>query len=309
MGILVWSAPLPSAPFAQALRRAAPDIPVWTEADTPPPEAVEAVLAWRLKPGLLSRFPALRVLCSTGAGVDKLLGVADLPASLPVTRVVDPVQGAQMAQYAVACALAHTRELDRYARQQAAATWARHPVRESACCRVGVLGLGAVGQAIARAFLALGYPVAGWSRRPREVAGVTSHAGPRGLHAMLSATDILVCALPLTAETRGLLDGPTLGLLPRGAYVINLGRGEQLVETALRSLLDSGHLAGAALDVFEREPPLPDDWVWRHPAVRATPHIAAQASFETVAAQCLQALRAVRAGERPPHAVDRDAGY
>ena len=309
MGILVWSAPLPSAPFAEALRRAAPDIPVWTEADTPPPDAVQAVLAWRLKPGLLSRFPALQVLCSTGAGVDKLLGVADLPASLPVTRVVDPVQGAQMAQYAVACALAHTRELDRYARQQAAATWARHPVRESACCRVGVLGLGAVGQAIARAFLALGYPVAGWSRRPGQVAGVTSHAGLRGLHAMLSATDILVCALPLTAETRGLLNGHTLGLLPRGAYVINLGRGEQLVEAELRSLLDSGHLAGAALDVFEREPPLPDDWVWRHPAVRATPHIAAQASFQTVAAQCLAALRAVRAGERPPHAVDRDAGY
>lgn len=309
MGILVLSAPLPSAPFADALRRAAPDIAVWTEADAPAPEAVEAVLAWRLKDGMLARYPNLRVLCSTGAGADKLLTVQDLPAGLPVTRIVDPVQGLQMAQYAVACALAHTRELPRYAAQQAAAHWARHPVRDARQCRVGLLGLGAVGQAIGRAFLALGYPVAGWSRRPRAVPGMDCHAGPPGLGEVLAEADILVCALPLTPETIGLLNRERLSRLPRGAFVINIGRGEQLVEPDLRALLDEGHLGGAALDVFEREPPPPDNWVWRHPAVRATPHIAAQASFDNVAAQCLEALRSVRAGERPSHAVDRVAGY
>lgn len=309
MGILVLSAPLPSAPFAEALRRAAPEVPVWTEADSPDPSAVEAVLAWRLKDGVLPRYPALRLMCSTGAGADKLLTASDLPTDLPVTRVVDPVQGQQMAQYALACALAHTRELGRYATQQAAAQWQRHPVREPQQCRVGLLGLGAVGQAIARAFIAVGLPVAGWSRTPRALPGIDCHAGGAGLEAVLGQADILVCALPLTPETRGLLKHDTLARLPRGAYLINLGRGEQLVEPDLKALLDSGHLAGAALDVFEREPPPADNWVWHHPTVRATPHIAAQASFDTVAAQCLAALRCVRAGQRPPHAVDRAAGY
>ncbi len=309
MAILVLSNPLPSAPFAEALRRAAPGLPVWTEADQPPPEAVEALLAWRLKPGTVPACPRLKLLCSTGAGVDKLTGTGDLPAELPITRVVDPEQGVQMAQYAVAVTLAHTRELARYAEQQAQARWLRHPVRGAAQCRIGLLGLGAVGQAMARAFQALGYPVAGWSRSLRAVPGVQCHAGEAGLAAMLAATDVLVCALPLTPQTHGLLNARTLGHLPRGAFVVNVGRGEQLVEADLQALLDDGHLSGAALDVFEREPPAPDDWVWRHPRVRATPHIAAQASFDTVAAQCLAALQAVREGRRPLHAIDRAAGY
>lgn len=308
MAILVLSNPLPSAPFAEALRRAAPDIPVWTEADAPPPDQVEAILAWRMKPGILPRYPNLRVLCSTGAGVDKLL-VDDLPAHVPLTRVVDPSQGVEIAQYVVAQALGFTRDLALYARQQADAVWRRHPVRLASQCRVGVMGLGAVGQAIARAFLPLGYPVAGWSRSPRQLPGVQCHAGPDGLAAFLSHADILVCALPLTEETRGLLNRRTLARLPAGAFVVNVGRGEQLVEADLRALLDEGHLAGAALDVFEREPPPPDNWVWSHPAVRATPHIAAQASFDVVAAQCVDALRTVRADGLPALAVDRSVGY
>ena len=309
MAILVLSHPLPSAPFADALRRAAPQIPVWTELDAPPPEAVEAILAWRMKPGVLSAYPRLKLLCSTGAGVDKLTGMPDAPPGLPLTRVVDPMQGLEMAQFVVACTLAHTRDLARYAAQQASASWARHPVRPARQCRIGLLGLGEVGQAMARAFQALGYPVAGWSRRPRELPGVTCHAGDAALPGLLAKTDVLVCALPLTPDTQGLLNRARLSQLPPGAFVINVGRGEHMVEADLHALLDSGHLAGAALDVFEREPPPPDSWVWTHPRVRATPHIAAQASFDTVAAQCLEALHSVRRGEWPLRAVDPSAGY
>ena len=309
MAILVLSSPLPSAPFAEALRRAAPGLPVWTELDDPPPEAVEAIVAWRMKAGVLPRYPRLKLLCSTGAGVDKLTGVADLPPGLPIARVVDPAQAAQMAQYVVACVLAHTRDLDTYRAQQLQARWQRHPVRPPERCRIGLLGLGAVGQAIATAFRALGYPVAGWSRRPRALAGVRCHAGVEGLGELLAASDVLVCALPLTGETRGLLDRARLSLLPAGAYLVNVGRGEHLVEDDLRGLLDSGHLAGAALDVFEREPPDAVHWVWSHPQVRATPHIAAQASFDTVALQCVEAWQSVCRGERPTRAVDLSAGY
>lgn len=308
MAILVLSHPLPSAPFAEALRRLT-DLPVWTEQDDPPPGAVEALLAWRLKPGVVGRYPNLRVLCSTGAGVDKLLDAPDLPPDLPVMRVVDPQQAVQIAQYVVAGALHFTRDLRLYAGQQARAEWRRHPVRPAGHCRVGVLGLGAVGRAIVRAFLPLGYPVSGWSRRPQDVDGVRCFAGDEELPRLLARSDILVCALPLTAGTRGLLDRARLSQLPRGACVINVGRGEQLVEPDLRALLDEGRLGAAVLDVFEREPPRPDNWVWTHPKVLATPHIAAQAADEEVARQCFEALQAVREGRRPPHAVDRAAGY
>lgn len=308
MAILVLSNPLPSAPFAAALRQAAQGIPVWTEQDQPPPEAVEAILAWRMKPGILPRYPNLRVLCSTGAGADKLL-VDDLPQQVTLTRVVDPMQGVEIAQYVVATTLRFTRDLALYAEQQARAEWLRHPVRSAVRCRVGVMGLGAVGQAIARAFLPLGYPVGGWSRTPREVPGVATFAGTDELPEFLSQADILVCALPLTDDTRGLLNHHTLAQLPRGAYVVNIGRGEQVVEPDLRALLDGGYLAGAALDVFEREPPPADNWVWSHPKVLATPHIAAQASFDTVAQQCVDALRRARDGLPQPLAVDRQRGY
>jgi len=308
MAILVLSSPLPSQPFVDALHALAPDVPVWSEADDPPADRVEALLAWRLKPGTVPRYPRLRVLCSVGAGADKLL-VEDVPQHVTVTRVVDPWQAQEIAQYVLACTLRFTRELPIYEQQQARAEWLRHPVRIASRCRVGVLGLGAVGQAVARAFAPLGYEVAGWARRARELPGAHAYGGPEGLPQLLARSDILVCALPLTPDTRGLLDGATLRQLPRGAYLVNVGRGEHLVEADLRALLDEGHLAGAALDVFERETPKPDDWIWSHPRVLATPHIAAQASVETVAQQCLDALQRARDGLPQPRAVDRRAGY
>jgi phosphoglycerate dehydrogenase-like enzyme len=307
MAILVLSAPLPSAPFAAALRAAAPEIPVWTETDSPPLEAVEALLAWRLKPGQLAAYPNLRLLCSTGAGVEKLL-LPDLPADLPLTRVVDPLQAQTMAQYVVACTLRHTRALPLYEAQQARAEWRRHPVAAPPP-RVGILGQGAVAQAVARAFVPLGYPVAVWGRTRKAFEGVQSFAGEAELPALLAQSEVLVCTLPLTPATEGLLDRPHLALLPRGALFVNVGRGGHVVEADLRALLDEEHLGGAALDVFEREPPPPDNWVWRHPKVLATPHIAGEARESVVAEQLLDALHRARAGLPQPLAIDRSVGY
>jgi phosphoglycerate dehydrogenase-like enzyme len=309
MAILVLSSPLPSAPFAEALQIAAPDLPIWTERDTPDPAAVEAILAWRMKPGVLPLYPNLRVLCSTGAGVDKLLSAPDLPGHLPVTRVVDPMQAVEIAQYVVGCTLAFTRDMRVYAQQQSRAEWKRHPVRLGPHCRVGILGFGEVGQAIARAFVPLGYPVSAWTRSRRDGTHTKTFAGRQELASFLAQTDVLVCTLPLTPETRGLLNREALECLPPGAYVINVGRGEHMVEADLQALLDEGMLAGAAMDVFEREPPLPDNWVWSHPLVTATPHIAAQASYDVVAQQCVESLRQARRGEVPALAVDRSLGY
>lgn len=311
MGILVHCAPLPAQPFVEALRRLAPGVPVWHEVDAAPPEAVQAVLAWRLQPGWLARWPQLQVLCSTGAGVEKLL-VPDLPAHLPVTRAVDPLQAQALAQYALAAVLRHVRDLPRYAAQQAASHWKRHPQRPPARCRVGVLGQGEVGQAVALAAQALGLPVALWGRSRRPLSGLSDArrwAGDAELPALLAASDVLVCTLPLTPATRGLLNRHTLAQLPAGAHLVNIGRGEHLVEAELRALLDSGHLHSATLDVFEREPPTPDNWVWHHPQVTATPHIAGEARAELVAAQCLEAWQCARSGQAIPRRVDLSAGY
>lgn len=310
MAILVMTAPLPAAQYVEPLRQAAPPgIAVWSAEEPHDAHAVEAILAWRMKPGVLAAYPKLRVLCAVAAGVDKLLRAGDIPPHVPVTRVVDPHQCQQLAQYVVACTLRHTRGLPLYAAQQALARWERHRPRPAASCRIGVLGLGSVGQAIAQAFVPLGYPVAAWSRTARTMPGVTTHAGADGLAALLAGTDVLVCALPLTPATRGVLCRTTLACLPKGAYVINVGRGEHLVEADLRALLDEGHLAGAALDVFEREPPSADNWVWSHPLVLATPHIAGEVSRDVVAQQTLEALQLARAGLPQPRAVDRSAGY
>ena len=267
------------------------------------------MLAWSLKPGVLPAYPQLRLLCAPSAGVDKLLAVPDLPAGLPVARTVDPQQHVEIAQYVVGTALRHTRELDLFARQQQAGDWLRRPVRASADCRVGILGLGEVGRFVAAAMQAVGYPVAGWSRSAKNIAGLTTHSGAEGLQQLLSGSDILVCALPLTHETRDLLNRRTLSLLPRGAYFINVGRGEQVVEDELLALLDEGHLAGAALDVLREEPPQPGNKVWGHPKAFVTPHIAAQASADTVARQCLENLRRLRAGEPLLNLVDVARGY
>jgi D-3-phosphoglycerate dehydrogenase/glyoxylate/hydroxypyruvate reductase A len=310
MAILVMTAPLPSAQYLLPLREAAPpEVPVWSAEEPHDARAVEAILAWRMKPGVLAGYPNLRVLCAVAAGVDKLLRAGDIPPQVPVTRVVDPHQCRQIAQYVVAVTLRHTRELPRYAAQQAQARWERHRPRAAQACRVGVLGMGSVGQAIAQAFLPLGYPVSGWSRHARPMPGVTTLAGDDGLATLLAHSDVLVCALPLTPATRGLLNRATLAQLPRGAYVVNVGRGEQMVEADLRALLDEGHLAGAALDVYEREPPPADNWVWSHPLVLATPHIAGEVSREIVAQQTLEALQLARAGLPQPRAVDKNAGY
>lgn len=309
MGILVRTTPIPSGAYADALREIADDIPVWTEKDAPAPEDVEAILAWRMPGGVLPCYPNLRVLCSIGAGVDALLATPDLAPDVIVTRVVDPAQAVEIAQFVVGGALHFTRDLSSYARQQTRAQWRRLPVRPMSRCRVGVMGLGRVGRAIARAFLPLGYPVAGWSRSPQTLDEVEVYHGQDALRAFVKRTDILVCALPLTALTRGMLNRELLAQLPVGSIVVNVGRGEHLIESDLRSLLDAGHLGAAVLDVFEQEPVPADNWVWSHPQVLATPHIASSPGKRIVAEQCVDALRRARLGLPQPQRVDRSAGY
>lgn len=308
MAVLAYLPRFMAKPIVAEFQRLAPDIQVWTSIDDAPPEEVEVVIAWSIKPGILSSFPNLRMVCAATAGVDKIMP-SDLPADVPVTRVVDPDQPTGISHYVLAMALRHIRGLALYAEQQRRGEWIRHPSRDISRCRIGVLGLGSVGSAVATTFAKLGFPVLGWSRSAKQLEGVTSCVGDQGLAEVLALSNVLVCTLPLTDKTRGLLNRDTLSQLPTGAFVINVGRGEHIVEADLLELLDSGHLAGAALDVFSKEPPQPDDPIWSHPRIEATPHIATEPSYELAGQQCIENVRRLHDGRPLLNQVDRQKGY
>jgi phosphoglycerate dehydrogenase-like enzyme len=256
---------------------------------------VEVVLGWRFPKGVCERLTSLRWVCSMAAGVEKLL-VPELPAQVPMSRVVDPDQALGMAQYAAAMVLRHARGLVGYELQQRAHDWTRHPMA-AARHRVTVLGWGEVGREVGRRLEVLGFPVRGWRRDGTP------------LRSVLAETDIVINTLPLTPQTHGLLDAAAFAALPRGSYLINIARGGHVVEADLIAAVRSGHLAGAALDVQQHEPLPADDPLWAVPGITVTPHIASQPDHATVATQFVEGLRRLRRGEPLPHLVDRARGY
>ncbi|MGH8747040.1 MAG: 2-hydroxyacid dehydrogenase, partial [Burkholderiales bacterium] len=242
-------------------------------------------------------------------GVDGLLADPSLPRGVPLARLVDPGMVAAMGEMVLARVLDWHRHLYRYRTQQAAGIWQGLPQRLAAERSVGLLGLGELGRQAAQRLLPLGFRVGGWSRRPKRIDGVECFAGADGLDALLAQSGALVCLLPLTPGTRGILDARALALLPRGACVINLGRGAPLVEADLIAALDAGQLAHAWLDVFETEPLPGSHPFWRHPGVSLTPHIAALTDPRTALAFVIRNLERLSRGEPPEAQVDRGAGY
>ena len=299
MKTLLLTDPMPAGYFTKAIRALAPDADlVEYRADASDAElaAIEVVLGWRIPPGLAARLTNLKWVCAVAAGVEKLL-VPDLAPQVPVSRIVDAEQAEGIAQFVVLMALRHARNLPAYEVLQRERAWRRQPVA-AVRSHVAVLGMGAMGGAVARLLGTVGFEVQGWSR---------SHGGT--LEALLAASDIVVCALPLTAQTDGMLDARAFASMQRGAYLINIARGAHVVEPDLIAAVRSGHLAGAALDVQRHEPMGADDPLWSVPGITITPHIAAQSSPETIAVQFVTGLRCLQRGERPPQTVDRQRGY
>jgi phosphoglycerate dehydrogenase-like enzyme len=292
-----------------ALRRLAPDEVIVTDADAVDPDDVEAILAFKLAPAIVHRYPRLHFIACAGAGVDDLLAAGDVPANVPITRPRDELQAARMAQYVALTVLRWHRELPRYESQQRECRWTRHSPLAEDEWTVGLLGFGEIGRAVAAALAPLKYPIRAWTRTPQSVPGVATFSGTEGLDTFLSGTRVLVCLLPLTSRTRGLLAAPLFAKLPAGSFVVNVSRGAILVEPDLLDALETGHLAGAALDVHAREPLPADSPVWRHARILVTPHIAAMPRPETAARQILDNLRRARRGEPLQHLVDRDRGY
>jgi glyoxylate/hydroxypyruvate reductase A len=283
------------------------DLRVWPEVGRA--EDVMFALCWQHPLGELKKYPSLKCIASLGFGVDHILRDPDLPPGVPVTRLVDPGMIAAMSEYVLAAVLAYTRQFDLYRQDQAQKKWTARIPKQTRDVRVGIMGLGHLGSDAAPKLRALGFAVAGWSRTAKQVEGVRSFAGESDLDPFLAQSDILICLLPLTPATQGILNRRTLSKLPKGAYVINAARGDHLVEEDLLAVLESGRLSGACLDVF-REEPLPESHpFWSHPRVTVTPHVASLTFPKAVAPQIVENYRRVRAGQPPLHAVDIRQGY
>jgi glyoxylate/hydroxypyruvate reductase A len=239
-------------------------------------------------------------------GVEKLLADPGRPQGVPIARLIDPGMVAAMSESVIAHILDWHRHHYRYRAQQAERQWRRRKQYLAADRTVGILGLGALGTDVARKLLALGFDVAGFSRRPKDVPGVQCFTD---LAPMLRMTDVLVCLLPLTPQTKGILNGRNLALLKKHGCVINMARGGHLVMSDLLRELDSGHLAHAYLDVFDHEPLAPSDPLWTHPGITITPHSAALTEPRTAIPKIVENVERVRRGETPHNLVDFAAGY
>jgi glyoxylate/hydroxypyruvate reductase A len=249
------------------------------------------------------------MIVSLGMGVDHLLADDKLPRGVPITRIMDEGLVGQMSEYAIYWALRHHRDIDKYAASQRAKVWKPEEFVDTIHRRVGVMGLGTIGQDTASKFTALGFPTAGWSRTAKTIAGIETFSGVEGLAKFLARTDILVDVLPLTRQTRGVLNANAFGLLPKGAYLINMARGGHVVDDDLLAALDSGQLSGAALDVFNTEPLPSDHPYWSHPKVHVTPHVAGATNPRTASPGVIENIKRLRGGQPLINTVDPDSGY
>ena len=295
--------------WSAALKAAMPELEVRVSPELGDLMDIETALVWKAPPGELASLPNLKLITNLGAGVDPILADATIPRHIPVARLGDEVMAQMMAQFVTMCVLRHYRDLGRYAHQQREARWHYELPRASYDVPVGIMGIGLLGGAAARMLASIGFRVAGWGRSPRTVEGIETYHGPEGLAPFLARTEILVCLLPLTRETRHIVNREVLYALPRGAKLINCGRGGTVDEIALLGALQDGQIAEATLDVFETEP-LPDTHpFWRMDQLLVLPHIASIAVPEIAARDVVDNIRRLRQGLPLLNVVDRERGY
>ncbi|WP_290687290.1 MULTISPECIES: 2-hydroxyacid dehydrogenase [unclassified Haematobacter] len=267
-------------------------------------EEVRYLVTFRAPAGLHRRLPALRCVFSLSAGIDQFRQ-EDFPGQTELVRLVDPAVAASVADYVAMSVLLLHRDLPAYMVQKARRQWRQLPNPLPSERQVGILGLGELGRAAAERLRPFGFRLAGWSRTPRDVPGVASFTGAAGLKQMVRRSDILVCLLPLTDETRGIIDAELLAALPEGAGLVHAGRGPQLDQRALLAALDEGHLSAAVLDVTDPEPLPPDDPLWSHPRVILTPHVASQTRAGSAALTIAENIRRTERGEAMIGSVPR----
>ncbi|MEI4473513.1 2-hydroxyacid dehydrogenase [Frigidibacter sp. MR17.24] len=291
------------AMFREIFAAELPHVPIETEVTDP--DSVRYMFSWQ-PPADLSVYRNLEVLFAVSAGVDQF---AHLPAHVPLIRMVDPSNLRRVAEYIVMSCFACARDLPRYVAQQQAGDWQARTPAMAADTTVGILGLGEIGQLSAELLRPLGFKVAGWSRSQKTVEGVTCLSGPEGLTELLAISDVVVCLLPLTEATRGLMDASFFAAMKPGAGLVHAGRGAQCDFAALKAALESGHVANAVVDVFDVEPLPEGHMAWTLPNCIVTPHVAGRLDPRQGAINIVTNIRRHEAGEPLLWQVDRAAGY
>ncbi|MEI4488164.1 glyoxylate/hydroxypyruvate reductase A [Frigidibacter sp. MR17.14] len=308
MTFLIQSLPERVETFRRHFAADLPEVAFATDPDAVDPADVRYLMAWTFPEDLATRYPNLELVFSTGAGIDQVVK-APLPPKARLVRMVEAGITSLIREYAVMAVMALHRDLPGYIAQQRSGTWQALSFTYADERRIGVLGLGELGQAVLDALRPFGFPLSGWSRSPKDIPGVACHHGPEGLDAVLAASDILICLLPLTDETRGILNAALFAKLPRGAGLIHMGRGGHSDQEAILAALDEGQLGGVVIDVTEPEPLPADHPLWRHPRVILTPHVGARSRAESGAVATVANIRRHLAGEDPQGLVDPARGY
>jgi glyoxylate/hydroxypyruvate reductase A len=292
-----------------AFRQQCPGIDLRLGADLGPLEQIDAAVCWYPPHGVLARLPQLKLVQSLAAGIDHIVADPQLPRQVPLCRIVDPQMATGMKAYVAWAVIAQQRRMQGYVESAAAGRWHEETMTSPAGHRVGIAGLGTLGMACAEALAAIGYQVRGWSRTAKSAPGIATFHGADQLDDFLAGCDTLICLLPLTPATCGFLGAGLFARLPRGAHLINVGRGEHLVESDLLAALDAGQLGAATLDAFIEEPLPPGHPFWAHPGILITPHIATRTDVAVIAQQTLANLASLNRGQRPETAVDLQRGY
>ncbi len=308
MSILYRSDAPRAAAWAKYFAEHAPDLEfrIWPDAGNL--REVEYLIAWQVPADFLAQMPNLKVLFSSGAGIDHV-DLSAVPAHVPLVRMVEPGIVHGMVEYVSLAVLALHRDFFDYVAQKSARSWNPLEVLPASARTIGVMGLGSLGRAVLERLASYGFRLRGWNRSPRSLQGVETFAGGEQLAPFLAGCDVLVCLLPLTPATQGILDREVFAALPTGAALINVGRGPHLVGADLLAALDSGQLSRAILDVTEPEPLPPEHPFWTHPRVFVTPHVASMTQPETAAPILLENIRRHQRGEPLAHVIDRCRGY
>lgn len=295
--------------WAAQLAAAMPEARVWAWSAQNAAEQADYAVVHAPGAAFFEAQHRLKGVINMGAGVDSLLALATLPRDVPLLRLEDAGKALQMAEYVCHALIGHVRRFDTYDAQQRAGLWREHAFEPRARVPVGVMGLGAIGAAVARAVAGFGYPTFGWSRTPKDIPGIVCHVGDEQFDAFLHATRVLVCVLPLTSATTGIVNAATLARLRPQAYLINIGRSGHVVDADLLAQIETGHVAGATLDVFAAEPLPAGHTFWTHPKIRITPHIAANTTPESSIPLIAANIRALATGGLPTGGVDFGRGY
>jgi glyoxylate/hydroxypyruvate reductase A len=306
MSVLVISPGRDPEPWVKALKKESPGINVYAYPEEHDPEEIEYVISWKHPRGIYKHYPNLKVIASMGAGVDHITCDPEIPENIAITRIIDKQLSVDMSDFVLALVMNHIRNISFHHNSH---SWKPLPYRRIEEEHIGIMGLGIMGNAVAQNLLKNRFNISGWAKTSKKLVGINTYSGEKQFEKFLNRSTILICLLPLTQETENILNKELFEKLPKGAYIINVARGQHLMEYDLLEMIDNGHLSGASLDVFRIEPLPQEHLFWDHPKINISPHIASITNPHKVVHQIMDNYRRMKEGKKLKNTIVRKLGY